>query len=214
MLPVNPLADSIAAHKKSLRSQMRLQMKKMAELTPDYRESRIFAGSNAARILRESALYQNADLVLSYVSLDTEFDTGAINALVLADGKQLALPRITGAADMDFFLINPAVPLENQLVKNRYGISEPNQDCPLVSARRLVNTLRKPALMLAPGLAFTRDGKRLGRGKGYYDRYLSRFSAADVICVGVCFECQLLETVPVEMHDRRVEWVLTESRNR
>jgi 5-formyltetrahydrofolate cyclo-ligase len=223
-----PPADPIAELKKSLRSQMRVQLKALAESTPDscrggvtpecnssgeqriadYRESRISAGTDAARSLRKSELYANADLVLSYVALASEFDTNAINALVLADGKQLALPRIMDSAEdayMDFFLVNPAVPLEKQLVKNRYGIWEPEQGCPIVSAPR------KPAIMLVPGLAFSRDGKRLGRGKGYYDRYLSRFSETDVICVGVCFECQLLETVPVEAHDRRVEWVLTDN---
>jgi 5-formyltetrahydrofolate cyclo-ligase len=209
-----PPADPIAELKKNLRSQMRAQLKTLAESTPNYRESRTLAGTDAARILCKSELYVNADLVLSYVALDSEFDTGAINSLVLADGKQLALPRITNSADavpkdsvayMDFFLVDPAIPLEKQLIKNKYGIWEPKQDGTIVSAPR------KPALMLVPGLAFSRDGKRLGRGKGYYDRYLSRFLEADVVCVGVCFECQLLETVPVEAHDKRVEWMLTQN---
>jgi 5-formyltetrahydrofolate cyclo-ligase len=199
MLPANSIADL----KKNLRLQMRAELKALAE-SADYHGNKTRMGIDAARILHESALYQNVDLVLSYVALGSEFDTGAINALVLADGKRLALPRITENLHMDFFLADPAIPLEIQLVKNKYGIWEPRQDCPAVGVPQ------KPAIMLVPGLAFSVEGKRLGRGKGYYDRYFNRYPEADIVRVGVCFECQMLEDVPVEAHDKRVGWVLTE----
>ena len=65
-------------------------------------------------------------------------------------------------------------------------------------------------LILVPGLAFTRDGRRLGRGGGYYDRLLGlRHSHA--IALGVCFDLQLVADLPCEPHDQRVDAVVTES---
>jgi 5-formyltetrahydrofolate cyclo-ligase len=61
-------------------------------------------------------------------------------------------------------------------------------------------------MVLAPGVAFDRQGRRLGRGKGFYDRLLSN---AEGKACGVAFNEQLVETIPVEAHDRRVQWLLT-----
>lgn len=83
-------------------------------------------------------------------------------------------------------------------------------------------TIREPAagarlvppeeigLILVPGLAFTRSGLRLGRGGGFYDRYLARLPAS-AVRIGVCFDGQLRETLPEEAHDQRVNAVATES---
>ena len=61
-------------------------------------------------------------------------------------------------------------------------------------------------LLIVPGMAFTREGARLGRGKGYYDRYLAQ-SALHACCIGVCFAHQLVADLPVEPHDRSMEVV-------
>lgn len=65
-------------------------------------------------------------------------------------------------------------------------------------------------LILVPGLAFTREGHRLGRGGGFYDRYLSQLPAR-TIKLGVCFDAQVVENFPTEAHDQRVDEVITES---
>ena len=65
-----------------------------------------------------------------------------------------------------------------------------------------------PDLILVPGLAFDFAGARLGRGKGFYDRWLGANPAAKSL--GVCFKCQLLENLPAEPHDARVDAILTE----
>lgn len=64
-------------------------------------------------------------------------------------------------------------------------------------------------LFLVPGLAFTPDGRRLGRGGGYYDRLLAR-RAIGSTAIGICFAVQLLESLPTEPHDQRVDAVITE----
>ena len=66
-----------------------------------------------------------------------------------------------------------------------------------------------PDLLVVPGLGFCESGKRLGRGGGFYDRYLSSFNGTTV---GICYEGQLLEAVPVEPHDCSVGCIITEKR--
>ena len=62
-------------------------------------------------------------------------------------------------------------------------------------------------MMVVPGVAFTAAGERMGRGKGYYDRYLSR-EGFRAYSVGVCFGCQMCEELPTEPHDRRMDEVI------
>jgi 5-formyltetrahydrofolate cyclo-ligase len=64
-------------------------------------------------------------------------------------------------------------------------------------------------VVLVPGLAFTKDGRRLGRGGGFYDRYLASLSSR-TLKIGVCFALQLVETLPLEPHDQRLNAVATE----
>lgn len=64
-----------------------------------------------------------------------------------------------------------------------------------------------PSLLLIPGMAFDKKGGRLGRGKGFYDRFLSEFKG---LKVGICFEEQLVDTVPREDHDVSVDFVVSE----
>lgn len=65
----------------------------------------------------------------------------------------------------------------------------------------------EPEIVLVPGLGFTREGARLGRGKGYFDKFLSSFSG---VSIGVCFEEQLVPNTYNEAHDRDVDFVITE----
>lgn len=65
-------------------------------------------------------------------------------------------------------------------------------------------------LILVPGLAFTRDGLRLGRGGGFYDRFLALLPAS-TIKLGVCFDTQIVETLPAEPHDHPLDMVVTET---
>ena len=67
------------------------------------------------------------------------------------------------------------------------------------------------AVVLVPGLAFDRSGRRLGRGGGWYDRVLSHMKQRAVPIIGVCFECQLVPDVPCEPHDQRVSIIVTEA---
>lgn len=88
---------------------------------------------------------------------------------------------------------------ENLQVKKAFGVE---MKTPTDEAEEVT-----PKLLLIPGRAFTRDGKRVGRGKGYYDRYLENNQA---IKIGLCFEEQLVSQLPTEKYDINMDLILTE----
>lgn len=107
--------------------------------------------------------------------------------------KRLVVPRVEGDT-MRFFAYDPA-----KLVRGAFGIAEPAADAPVCEPARI-------DLMVVPGVAFTRDGARLGRGRGYYDKYLSQ-NGMRAFRVGVCFAHQIVEALPAEPHDVRMDRV-------
>jgi 5-formyltetrahydrofolate cyclo-ligase len=111
--------------------------------------------------------------------------------------RQLLLPCIDGD-----HLVFHLVTAPDQLIPGPFGVREPDpQKCPAAD----------PAtadLIFIPGLAFTKDGLRLGRGRGYYDRLLAILPGT-ALRIGVCFSCQLLDNIPSEPHDESVDLVLS-----
>lgn len=109
----------------------------------------------------------------------------------------LGFPYWTGEGKMEFkkALVHELEAEENFGVK----MGEPIEAHPTVT----------PALFLVPGVAFYTDGVRLGRGKGYYDRYLENHNG---LKIGLCFEFQILEELPQEDHDVLMDYLVTEKR--
>lgn len=140
--------------------------------------------------LAELGEYRTATTVMAFAAVRGEPDTDGLHARIQADGKRLVLPRLDGER------IVPAVVVSATQL-SRHGIAEP--DGPAVPVEQL-------HLVIVPGLAFTADGARLGRGGGHYDRFLAGVPAPTV---GVCFVEQLCDDLPVEAHDVRVHRVLT-----
>ena len=115
-----------------------------------------------------------------------------------AAGKRICYPRVEGK---DLELV--AVSGPEALAVSKWNLREPAR-----SGAGGV-PLSKIDLVLVPGLAFARDGRRLGRGGGFYDRLLCQPSLK-ARRIGVCFEVQVLENVPLDKHDQRVDEVVTE----
>ena len=88
------------------------------------------------------------------------------------------------------------------LEQGRLGIPEPRLG-------RIVTGYSVIDLAIIPGVAFTMDGKRLGRGKGYYDRLLSHPSFGDIYKLGICYSFQLLPELPTSSHDVSLDEILT-----
>ena len=122
--------------------------------------------------------------------------------LPLAKEKTWFLPRYSRALGR-YELVEIGDP-ERDLTFGRYGIREPKPELPALPEERWSDLL-----FLVPALACDRRGGRLGRGGGYYDRMLTHSGRG---AAAVIYDCQVADSaLPCEEHDRRVEWIVTES---
>jgi len=128
-------------------------------------------------------------LLCAYAALDSEPDV----LTPWPQEKCILLPKVVGS---DLALLEVDGP--DMLQRGAFGILEPGGGC--------VEHPPKADVILVPGLAFDRRGSRLGRGRGYYDRLLEKFEGTRV---GVCFEGQVVESVPAEPHDIPMNFLLT-----
>lgn len=156
-----------------------------------------FAESVAASVL-SSAQFKHASTVLAYASFGSELSTDAILQRTLAEGKSLVLPRVAkGVAQLQLHRVDKL----DQLVGGAWGIREPRYDAP---AMRLDDI----DFMLVPGVAFDLAGFRIGYGGGYYDRLLAAANPTTTR-LSIAFDCQLIDAVPNEVHDERVDIIVT-----
>lgn len=142
-------------------------------------------------------LYHDAKTVFLYISVAHEADTRRIAEHALNAGKRIAVPRCTGRGIMH------AVELHSldELVPDRFGIPSAPGDRRIVEPEEL-------DLILVPAVAFDRKGNRLGRGGGYYDRYLARVPDS-VKTVGICRAAQLLCEISADALDIPVQCLVT-----
>ncbi len=165
-------------------------------------EARLAKSLIIAGRLKRLRLYRRAEVLLCYVAMDGEVETRPILAQALADGKRVAVPvtfkrsrRLVAAQIKD---------LDRDLkAKGPFGILQPTD----VSRRRL--DPKELDLVLVPGVAFDAKGRRLGRGGGYFDRFLEKLPPK-VPRVGLAFHFQLVKEIPWEPHDRPVSRVITD----
>lgn len=185
---------SPAEAKPALRAQLRAESK---ALTADARTS---ASAELCARVRASAVWQNARAVLLFFPLPSEPDISPLLGDALADGKLLALPRFNATTNTyePMCITDPA----RELVVGPFQVREPVTACPVVPLNRL-------DLALVPGLGFDLRGRRLGRGKGHYDRLLAGFGGRKI---GVAFDFQIVAEVPCEAHDIVLDDIVTPAR--
>lgn len=152
------------------------------------------------RAVLELPQYQKAQRLLCFVSAGSEPDTRRLLEAALGGGKEVYVPFCPpGEAPMSFYRIEGL----DSLQPGRFGILEPDPArCP-----RLEPESQKEGLCIVPGLAFDLTGRRLGYGKGYYDRFLAEYP---IETAGLCFRELVLERLPAEPHDQRVDLLVTE----
>jgi 5-formyltetrahydrofolate cyclo-ligase len=170
---------------------------RVEELTPAERAA---ASAAAQALLIGQPSWRDAASVMFYAPLPSELDLWPLAGAALAAGKLLALPRFV--PEINQYEPRQICDLETDLLPGRFGIREPREQCPQIPINRL-------DFILVPGVAFDLHGRRLGRGKGYYDRMLA------VVCgksCGVAFDEQILREIPVEPHDIFVNCILTPTR--
>ena len=151
---------------------------------------------------RLRARLADAEVVFAYYSLPDEVDTHGLIEELLAAGKKVLLPTVIDDERMEWSLYTSDTPLK----PGKFGIAEPD----VTEGRfcHIGDITKEPSLcyILVPGLAFDAEGHRLGRGRGYYDRFLAEHP--DIYKIGVCFDFQKVEKVPVDQYDIPVDLVL------
>ncbi len=135
-------------------------------------------------------------------ALETECDLRAIEDWLEAQGALVHYPRVISRAEgrMEFAFAPPSAA---RWSPGPYGNEEPDEGCPAAGAQEL-------DVIFVPGVAFGEKGERIGRGKGFYDRYLAR--AGRALRIALIFDFQLLPALPQNPWDQRVHWILTEKR--
>ena len=149
--------------------------------------------------------YQHAENVLGYMNFGSEYASELWVAQVLADGKRLVLPRVNRHTNhLDLYLIED---LNTQLAAGLWGIREPV----IERCKRLID-INEVEFVLLPGIAFSRDGARLGYGGGFYDKLLAPAQVAMQLpaLVAAGFALQIVQQIPQEETDVKVQWLVTE----
>jgi 5-formyltetrahydrofolate cyclo-ligase len=166
-------------------------------------EDRATASASIAASLLMREDFASSKNVLLTLPFGSEWDTRVLLVAALARAKTVALPRVNLATRMlDICAINR---LEHDAAPGYRGIPEPCAHCALLDVATI-------DWVLVPGVAFDRDGRRIGYGGGYYDRLLPLLRA-DVHRIAGAFELQLVERVPAASHDITVEAVVTEAQS-
>ena len=150
-------------------------------------------------LLRGWLADNRAGYVLAYLPLPDEPDISALLPEIAAAGR-LCLPRVNADGTMRALTVHD---LAREVGPGALGVREPDASCATVAAEEI-------GLIIVPGRAFTRTGLRLGRGKGYYDRFLALCRRAQT--VAVAYSPQILPALPTAGHDRPVGLVISPER--
>jgi 5-formyltetrahydrofolate cyclo-ligase len=179
--------------KRALRTELIAARARMAQ------DERWVKSLAIAERIEEVPFFREARIVSLYAPLGTEVDSSEIARRALARGVRLVFPRtIPGERRLAFASAEPGA-----LVRGPLGAMEPPPGAPAIA-------LEEIDCVVVPGVAFSRDGLRLGRGGGYYDATLKRMPRAGR--VGVAFEAQIVPTLPREPHDVPFDAVVCETR--
>lgn len=150
--------------------------------------------------------YRTANTVLAYMNFGAEFSTEEWVQQALREGKRVLLPKVNRATnELDIYQVSD---LQHDLAPGLWNIREP-----LVDRCAKITALNDVDFILLPGIAFGRDGARLGYGGGFYDKLLARIKGAGChpALVAGAFAIQLVEDLPQEATDHKVDWVVTEN---
>ncbi len=148
-------------------------------------------------------VYQEAACVMWYIDVRSEVRTRHALPLAIDSGKRIVVPFCLDG-ELELFRLESM----DELAEGMYEILEPREELrDLVSKRVRSSDLD---VVLVPGVAFDRHGGRVGHGKGYYDKLLGNVRS-DTRLIGLAFECQMVDAVPVQTHDIRMDMVVTEN---
>jgi len=141
--------------------------------------------------------YKQANDIFTYVSFDKEVDTIEIIKYSLKKGKKVYVPKVVKETKrLEVYQIDSI----NELKKGTYGIPEP------IDGKKI--TKNRFDILLIPGIGFDKLYHRLGRGEGYFDRFLA---TVEGFKIGLCFSIQIEEKLPTTKNDIKMDMVITDS---
>lgn len=145
--------------------------------------------------------YRSCEQLFLYVSCTDELPTLGLMEQGVADGKQIAVPKVLSERKMEFYQITSL----SELQPGKWGILEP------VKGEKCIPQPERKPLMLLPGLAFSSQGARLGYGGGYYDSYLAEcaLSCPELCKAAIGYDFSLVSELPEEKFDIRVDLIVT-----
>ena len=180
------------------RARLRAETRHRREALPSEERTRC-----SQRILDATArwiLREGFDAVMLYLNMRSEVETTGLLEKLLDAGKQVCAPVVdTKRVEL---IPRRIQHLKTGLVRHRYGMLEPSKACPLFPVEHL-------QLIVVPGIAFDRNGYRLGYGKGFYDRFLTKCPHA--VAIGLAYGVQLVEDTFPQAWDVPVQHIFTET---
>ena len=186
VMDIRPIKTELRQKYRSLRQSMPQEIKEQKDAA-------------IATQVRRLWQYQRNNILLIYVSTSIEVDTFRIIRQALEDGKCVAVPRcVPDTRNMEFYYIDST----DELDPGMFGVLEP-----AANPERLYKE-SDGGLCIVPAFSYDWRGFRLGYGKGYYDRFLSKFEGN---IVGICYSECVQRSLPHGRFDRPVELLVTES---
>ena len=152
--------------------------------------------------LLDSDYYKKASQIFAYSSIRNEVICDTVIKAAFKDGKKVALPKVLSASSdctMEFYYIHTL----NQTDEGYMKIQEPSDTACTSPAIPDSNTL-----IIVPGIVFDKNLYRIGFGKGFYDRYFTKYQC-DTHKVALCYDFQLMDSIPHDRHDIPVNAVIT-----
>ena len=195
--------NSIRTAKAALRREAREAVKALTSA------ERAVAADKTLENLKPFAAFRDAKSVALFCATFEEVDTENIIRFALAEGKEVRLPYIAATGRMEFVAIRD---YDRDLTEGTFGILEPKEELRAGVGSAALEGLPEPDLILIPGVAFDERGGRVGRGKGFYDRFLE---GKNTVKIGLAFEAQILrKKLPLEAHDQLLDGLVTEHKLR
>jgi len=181
-------AEEIAEQKAILRGHMREIRSEAAARDPD-------AGEKLAARFPLKLFQRYGPVVSGYLAIGEELDPAPLLARLAGQGARVVLPRVESDGAMTFREASHVT-----LEKGPFGLTQPSAAAEIV----------RPNLVLTPLLAFDARGRRLGYGKGHYDRAIAALrSTGRVFYLGLAYAQQQVDVIPIDRHDLLLDWVET-----
>ncbi|MDD4956991.1 MAG: 5-formyltetrahydrofolate cyclo-ligase [Candidatus Omnitrophica bacterium] len=186
---------NIIRGKEEIRKEMIRRLKGQAPSARDKKSLKI------QKEVLASEEFKGSRTVMAYVSLPSEVGTDQFIQEAMERGKRIVVPYI-GPDDQR--IIASELTSVEELEKGPFGISQPGQ------GRFKAIPLKEIDLIVVPAIAYDKKNMRLGRGKGYYDRFLAEEGLSSANTIGVAFNFQIVDEIPSDPHDRPVQRVITD----